>query len=395
MDADTTSARGWLRSTLLTAPIALWSLVMFMPTFMHTDLGRRTIDFQDHPRVIAVAITIAFMVGLFLMMMRTGQTYRWRRYFFVALGFLFPVGFIAGLLAERGSMSIPIEEMIAGNVPFCYLAIPMALIPAALTRTVIFPGSILSSTGHHAIAGVIGLWFAATLVLGKAWCGYGCFFGGIEEGVASFPAKARIKTLDPRWRYGPWAVLLGVALLSAVLFEPVYCFWICPFKAVSEYPEVRDVESAIQAVIFGVLFLGLVIVLPFLTKKRTQCAFLCPFGAFQSLFEKLSIFQIRINREVCADCALCRNQCPIMAIEEDSVKQGKTLRACMRCGACVDTCRKGAAVWHIRGTPIAVKAGRARLMFLYGAWSFAVMFGGNILANSVYTIERLVGGRFV
>ncbi len=395
MNADTNSARGWSASTLLTAPIALWSLVMFMPSFMHTDHGRRTIDFHDHPRVIAVAITIAFMAGLFLMMMRTGQTYRWRRYFFVALGFLFPVGFIAGLLAERRSMSIPMEQMIAGNVPFCYLAIPMLLIPAALTRTIIFPGSILSSSGHHTIAGVIGLWFAATLVLGKAWCGYGCFFGGIEEGVAALPAKARIRNLDPRWRYGPWTVLLGAVLLSAVLFEPVYCFWICPFKAVSEYPEVRDVESAIQALVFGVLFLGLVIVLPFLTKKRTQCAFLCPFGAFQSLFEKLSIFQIRFSREVCADCALCRNQCPVMAIDEDSVKRGKTLLSCVRCGACVDACRKRAAVWHIRGTPIAVKPERARLLFLYGAWSFAVMFGGNILANSIYIIVRLVGGRFV
>jgi len=31
---------------------------------------------------------------------------------------------------------------------------------------------------------MIGLWFAGALVLGKGWCAYGCFFGGIEEGFA-------------------------------------------------------------------------------------------------------------------------------------------------------------------------------------------------------------------
>jgi polyferredoxin len=170
--------------------------------------------------------------------------------------------------------------------------------------------------------------------------------------------------------------------------------WICPFKAITEYPEVRNVESAIQFGIFSLLFAGLVIVLPLLTKKRTQCAFLCPFGAFQSLFEKINIFEIRINREQCSDCLLCRNQCPTLALNQESVQKGKTLLSCMRCGACVDHCPKGAAVWHIKGTPIGVKPERARLMFLYSAWAFAVMFGGSIIANGLTALFSFVAGRF-
>ena len=60
----------------------------------------------------------------------------------------------------------------------------------------------------------------------------------------------------------------------------------------------------------------------------------------------------------------------------------------MRCGACIDVCRKDAAVWHIKGTPVGLKPERARLLFLYAGWLFATMFGGSIIAHS---LERLIG----
>jgi hypothetical protein len=52
----------------------------------------------------------------------------------------------------------------------------------------------------------------------------------------------------------------------------------------------------------------------------------------------------------------------------------------------VDSCKKHAAVWHLKGTPVAVKPERARLLFLYGAWALATMLGGSIIANSLATI---------
>jgi NAD-dependent dihydropyrimidine dehydrogenase PreA subunit len=338
---------------------------------------------------LAAFITLAFVVILFHQMMRTAETNRWRRYFFVALGFLFPIGFVWDLIALRGSMSIPVERMISGDTPFCFLAIPMMILPAALTKTVIFPGSILPTASNpHAIAAMVSLWLVATLVLGKGWCAYGCFFGGIEEGFASFAKKPRIKRLDPRWRWMPWAVLAAVVLLSAVIVEPVYCSWLCPFKAVTEYPQVRSLETAAQAGIFISLFLGLVIVLPLLTKKRTQCSFLCPFGAFQSIFSKTSAVDVRIDTARCVPCNLCENNCPTLSIDRDAVKAGRPMMSCMRCGACVDICPRDAAVWHIKGTAPGAGGERARLLHLYAAWAFAVMFGGSIIAN---TLSKLIG----
>ena len=366
--------RSILRSLLLTLPILFWSLLMFGNPNAHVDL-------LSH---IAGAITAAFMIVLFFMMMRTRRTYRWRRYFFVSLGVLFPIGFIHNLIVMRGSMGIPIEEMIAGRTPFCFMPIPLLILPAAFTRTLVFPGSIAGNS--HGIAAMVGLWLAITLVIGKGWCSYACFFGGIEEGMAAIPPRAKIRKLDPRWRYLPWAVLLAMVLLSLAIFEPAYCMWLCPFKAVTEYVAARNTIGLVQNAVFVLLFAGLVIVLPLLTKKRTQCSFFCPFGAFQSIFNKTSIFEIKIDSTHCKPCLLCQNACPTMSLSKESIAHGETLMSCMKCGACVDVCPRQAVVWHIKGTKIAWKPERARLMFLYAAWAMAVMFGGSIITQGIATI---------
>ena len=367
---------GW--SLLLTLPILVWSLLMFFnPGSSKTPIW-----------IISGAITALFMTTLFFMMMRSRSTYRWRRIFFVSLGVLFPIGFIYNIVVMRGTMGIPVEEMIAGRTPFCFMPIPMLILPAAFTRTLVFPGSIASAS--HGIAAMVGVWLALTLVMGKGWCSYACFFGGIEEGVAAIPARAKIRKLDPRLRYLPWAVLLAMVLLSLSLFEPAYCMWLCPFKAVSEYVAARNLLGLVQNVIFILLFAGLVIVLPFLTKKRTQCSWFCPFGAFQSIFNKISIFEVKIDKERCKPCLVCLNACPNLSLSKESVARGETLLSCMKCGACVDVCPRQAIVWHIKGTEIAWKPERARLMFLYAAWAMAIMFGGSIIAQGIATILHFI-----
>jgi len=363
---------GW--SILLTLPIAVWSLLMCFHSVSTTDRNS----------LIAATITALFMTTLFFLMMRTNSTYKWRRIFFVSLGVLFPVGFIYNIVVARGTMGIPVEEMIAGRTPFCFMPIPLLILPAALTRTLVFPGSIVSA--NHGMAAMVGIWLAMTLVLGKGWCSYACFFGGIEEGVPSIPARARIRKLDPRWRYGPWAVLLAMVLLSLALFAPAYCNWLCPFKAVSEYVAARNTIGLIQNGIFILLFAGLVIALPFLTKKRTQCSYFCPFGAFQSIFNKISAFEVKIDKERCKPCLACQNACPNLSLSKESIARGEALLSCMKCGACVDACPRQAVVWHIKGTGASCKPERARLMFLYGAWAMAIMFGGSIIAQGLFTI---------
>ncbi|MBN1504139.1 MAG: 4Fe-4S binding protein, partial [Candidatus Eisenbacteria bacterium] len=80
-----------------------------------------------------------------------------------------------------------------------------------------------------------------------------------------------IRHIQKKWTYLPYAVLAAVVVMSALTLAPTYCEWLCPFKTVTEFNEVNSFKSAVQAVILVSLFVGLVVVLPILTRRRTQC----------------------------------------------------------------------------------------------------------------------------
>jgi polyferredoxin len=72
---------------------------------------------------------------------------------------------------------------------------------------------------------------------------------------------------------------------------------------------------------------------------------------------------------------LCEKACPTLSITPRAAQSGQPLLSCMKCGACVDARVRDAAVWPIKGTEAGASSERARLMHLYSAWAFAVMFG--------------------
>ena len=121
----------------------------------------------------------------------------------------------------------------------------------------------------------------------------------------------------------PFAVLLMVSLTAALSLVPTYCDWICPFKTVTEFEQVTSVESAAKAGIFVSLFAGLVVVLPVMTRKRTQCSFLCPLGAINSVSNKITPFTVKIDKNTCNNCFKCVEVCPLFALSREGIKEGK------------------------------------------------------------------------
>ena len=157
-----------------------------------------------------------------------------------------------------------------------------------------------------------------------------------------------------------------VALTSAATLTPTYCEWLCPFKAVTEFEAVTSATVLVQAVIFVSLFVGLVVVLPILTKRRTQCGLFCPMGAFQSLTNKLNIFDVRIDPDKCVQCGRCEKVCPTFSIDRESRsrKAGPASPAPSAAGASTNV-PKGAISYHVKGTPVGVRPQAARLLFVY------------------------------
>ena len=363
----------------------LFALPMMLLTLMMMLGGRIPSDPQQ---LFVFAVTYLFFNVLFFLMLHTGKTDRYRAIAFITFSLLFVVSFVSHMFEARGSMSLSHEKIILCEVPFCHLVIPMTLIPAAFTKTIIFPGMITG--GFASIASMFVIWIGASLSMGRGWCSWGCFFGGLDDAFSRILKKPLLGKIDPRWTYLPWAVLLAIVLTAAAFLSPTYCTWLCPFKTVTEFQAVTSFKILVQTIIFVSLFIALVIVLPVLTKRRIQCSLFCPFGPMQALTNRINVFDVRIDPDICTNCKRCVKACPTLSITEESVRAGRPLMSCMKCGTCVDVCPSGAAAFHVRGTPVGESRNFKRLLFLYVAFLFLATFSAGMIQDGLSRIIRLI-----
>jgi len=191
--------------------------------------------------------------------------------------------------------------------------------------------------------------FAALAVVGnKLICGWACPFGALQELIYHVPILKRLKK-----RRIPFvvtnsirAVLFVVALL--LLFGViggkqgfVVYHYLNPFNLFN-----FDIESWTVGLVIG---LSLVTSLGF---YRPFCQFICPFGLLSWLFERVSLFRVRIDHNRCIQCGACDEACPLDAAK--GILARKRFPAdCFSCGRCLNVCPTDAiryeAVWKKHG----------------------------------------------
>jgi ferredoxin-type protein NapH len=377
---DNTSSRTGFKKPLGLS--ILYTLPMFLITFMFIAGGRP--DFNDPASLMAKGLTFLFVNSLFFLMHYTGKTDRYRAVLFIIFALTLSFTLINNMLAMRHSMSFSNADILECKIPFCHLVIPMMILPAALTKSIIFPGSIIG--GFANIASMVVLWLAATLVLGRGFCSWGCFYGGWDDGFSRLRKKPVIRKLSETWKWMPFAALILVSITAALTLVPTYCDWICPFKAVTEFEKVTSVETAAKAGIFVSLFAGLVVVLPVMTKKRTQCSYLCPLGAVNTLSNKITPFKLTVNKESCTECFKCVEVCPLFAISRQDIKTGSISVFCSKCGKCIDACSRNAIEYGIKGVPAGMMKNFPRNLFLFVSFLFMSVFSSGSIINSLQTL---------
>ena len=366
----------------------------------------------------------AILYALFLLFLYVRMTFAenkkigsgviYRRIFQTVFAVGFCIAFISDLIAARGSMAITSQAMSNSELPFCHIAIPQVLLPLLVTKNIIFPARI---TGHYAsVASMILIWLVCTLTVGRGWCSWICFYGGWEEGFSHVAKKPRIRLLpkNKELREFHFGFFFFIVLASLCELACIYCEWFCPFKLVTEFSPVDSIPSLIATIMFVGLFIGLVIVLPILTKKRTQCSSLCPFGAFASLTDRFSIFQMKIDTEKCSGCMKCASACPFSAIDIKTIqeKKGHPEITCAKCGECVSVCPNKAISYDFRfnknktACACSSKSKKPRTaagrviqqllhpanLFRFAAFTFAVVMSSDFMIKSLNLIAGLFGG---
>lgn len=340
-------------------------------------------------KTIANIFVFLIMNVCFFLMVFTGKTYRYRAIIFIAAALLFPTGFIYHNIIERGSMLLSFANIYECKIPFCHLVTPMLIIPVALAKSIPFPGYL--TNGYASISSMLILLISAMIVIGRGWCSWGCFFGGWDEGTSKFGNKAFYSLSNRFWKLLPYAVLVFAVLLSAYTLSPAYCTWLCPFKAITEFKKVTNIQSAIQMIIFFSMFIIFLFILPILTKKRAQCSCFCPLGpTIIAFFNRFNIFDVKIDKIKCINCKKCIRICPLNAIDDDSLAKGQTSSQCAKCARCIDECPTHAIMYYVKGTKLGVNPDAARLIYLYSAWTLMTAVLGTIMASSIATILKIV-----
>lgn len=354
---------------------------------------------------------ISIFYGIFLLILYSGMTFSearkkgsssiFRRIFLITFAVLFCISFIGTLFDERGSMAITNEAMASSELPFCHIAIPQVLLPFLITNSIIFPARV---TGHYtSIASMLGLWLIFTLTIGRGWCGWVCFYGGWDEAFSHASKKKRLNLLsrnkeirDFQFGFFFFIVLACIGTMSAV-----YCSWFCPFKLVTEFNPMTTIPGLIGGVLFIGLFLGLAVILPLVTKRRTQCSTLCPFDAFASLTDRVSIFKMEIDTEKCIGCLKCANACPFGALDIETIRQkkGAPELTCAKCGECVSVCPANAISYQFRfASKCKIPAPSSKFekvirsfldpanLFRFVAFTFGTVMSGSFAVDSISRI---------
>ena len=184
---------------------------------------------------------------------------------------------------------------------------------------------------------VLGILILFGVIIGRVVCGFLCPFGLVQEMLYKLPTK--------KIRKGKWSrllsyvkyIILAVFVIAVPLINhvPGFCKYICPagtleggLTLVLANEQLRSLAGALFSWKIAVLVIILVSsVLIF----RSFCRFLCPLGAFYSLFHKISICGVTVDKDKCVGCDKCVCEC---LLDVKSVGD----RECVHCGDCIGRC---------------------------------------------------------
>ena len=207
------------------------------------------------------------------------------------------------------------------------------------------PYLIILAASEHVLNGsfcVFVAMFVGSMFFGRAWCGYLCPAGGLQECLSrcnDAPAKQGWRNYI---KYVIWCVWIIAIIVTFILGKGGVRidFFFMTDHGIS-VAEIYD-----YVIYYGVL---LILVLPCLIHgRRGACHYICwmaPFmviGSSIGRFLHLPQLHIEAEKDDCIACGRCSKVCPMGLDVKKMTANGLNSRCteCIQCGACVDECPK-------------------------------------------------------
>ena len=193
---------------------------------------------------------------------------------------------------------------------------------------------------------VLGIILLYGFLFGRWICGFLCPFGLIQELIHKIPTpkikKGRLTRVLSYFKYVVLTVFVGV--LPLMYLSPGFCKFICPAGTLEGAIGLLSNEANVgQFDNLGPWFTWKFVLLVFFVvgcifMYRFFCRFFCPLGALYSLFNKISLVGMKVDKPKCTDCGICVSKCQM-----DIAHVGD--HECISCGECISACPTKAIRW--------------------------------------------------
>lgn len=269
---------------------------------------------------------------------------KWMQLYFALLfnanlkGFINVDGYFNGKIYEGQTKNVCVPGINCYSCPGAVGACPLGSLQGAIGE-------------RNTLFYVGGTLLLYSILFGRMICGWLCPFGFIQELLHKIPSPKLKKSPVTRiLSYLKYVILVVFVFIIPTLYAlrniplPAFCKYICPAGTLEGgmgllSNSVNDSYFSMLGPIFTWKFLLMVsILVGCVFIFRLFCRFLCPLGALYALFNRISIFGIKLNRDKCVDCNRCIAHCK-MDIHHVGDPE------CISCGECASVCPTNAIQW--------------------------------------------------
>lgn len=239
-------------------------------------------------------------------------------------------GFMDGTLYQGQIKGMCIPGLNCYSCPGAIASCPLGSVQTALV-----------SSPYKAPYYALGLILLFGALLGRVVCGSLCPFGLLQELLYKIPTPKVKKSKRTRRLSGLKYIVLVVfvVVIPIVGAVPGFCKYICPAGTLEGGIPLLIQNEELRSYV-GWLFSWKSLVLALCIAGtvfcyRFFCRFLCPLGAFYSLFNKFAVVRPHVDEHKCNGCGGCTAQCKM-----DVKCVGD--RECISCMDCKQKCPMGA-----------------------------------------------------
>jgi len=193
------------------------------------------------------------------------------------------------------------------------------------------------------------VFFAASLIIGRFWCGWFCPMGGFQElceGIQNKPVSGGRLNLI---KYGVWVLWFVIIITTILSVGGIYAVNIF-YSTYSGISLTEPISYLVYFIIFGGIFLFAVV-----SGKRGFCHYICPICVNFIIGRKIRniirwpALHLSANKSLCTGCNSCSGACP-MGLDVKEMVRGEQMEntECILCASCTDICPEGAITYGFR-----------------------------------------------